>query len=158
MAWRPVVGAALLATTTALAVDALDDALVHRAVTRDAARLATSHPAVAAALAGPPVTVGSLWATTVAAPYKSPLARATFDVGGPGGVRSEVSVLASRNGRGGPPLVGRWSAAGWTVVDVRAALPGAVAGPVRGVSLMPPPPPAAAVKKGDAAAGKVSSV
>jgi len=136
---RPAVGLALIATTSCLAADAIDDALVFRAITADAVALATAHPAVNTALAGPPCAVGSLWATTLAAPYRSSLARATFDMAGPGGVRTEVSVLAARNGRGGP--LGRWSRAGWSAMDVRAALPGVAAGPVRGFSLMPTPTP-----------------
>ena len=150
---RPAIGLALIATTSALTADAVDDALVFRAMTRDASLLATSHPAVCAALGpGPPLVVGSLWATTLAAPYRSSLARATFDVGGPGGARTEVSVLAARNGAGGP--LGRWSPSGWSVLDVRAALPGPAAGPVRGLSLMPPPLPAPAAKEAAAAKGK----
>jgi hypothetical protein len=144
---RSVIGLAMVATTSALAADAADDALVFRAVTRRAADVAFHHPAVHAALGGPPLARGSLWATTLSAPYRSDLARATFDVAGPSGVRTEVSVLAARAGagqRGGrmraPSLWGRWSADGWTVLHVRAALPGPVAGPVRGVSLLAPPP------------------
>ena len=135
---RPAGGILLLAGTSALAADAADDVLVFRAITHQATPLATSHPAVNAALAGPPCTRGSLWATTLAAPYRSSLARATFDVAGPTGVRTELSVLAARNGRGGA-LLGRWSPEGWSLMDVRAALPGVDAGPVRGVSLMPTP-------------------
>ena len=138
---RPAFGLVLVTTTAALTADAADDALVFRAVTRDAAALATADPAVLAALGGPPLATGSLWATTLAAPYRSSLARATFDVGGPAGVRTEVSVLAARTGTGGP--LGRWRAGGWAVMDVRAALPGPAAGPVRGVSLMPTPAPGA---------------
>jgi hypothetical protein len=144
---RSAVGLAMVAGTTALAADAVDDALVFRAVTRGPAALAAAHPAVLAALGGPPLQRGSLWATTLSAPYRSGLARATFDVAGPAGVRSEVSVLAARvgagEGKGGgrrPPWR-RWSAAGWATLDVRAALPGPAAGPVRGVSLLPPRPP-----------------
>lgn len=129
----------MIAGTSVLAADAADDALVFRAVTRDAVALALAHPAAQAALGGPPLARGSLWATTLAAPHKSGMARATFDVAGPTGTRSEVSVLAARRPGGGGAL-GRWTRAGWAVLDVRAALPGAAAGPVRGISLMPPPP------------------